>query len=89
MLYFSQHRKLRREVDGSGRDQYQNSLAVQPGQYGHLDLADFRSALSVLPADQRAWQLLWAAEGFSYEEAAEICGMRRRHHQEPSQPGPQ
>jgi RNA polymerase sigma-70 factor, ECF subfamily len=72
-VYFSQHRKLRREVDDPD-DQYQNSLAVQPEQYGHLDLADFRSALSTLPSDQREALVLVGAEGFSYEEAAQICG---------------
>lgn len=72
-VYFSQHRKLRREVDDPD-DQYQNSLSVPPEQHGHLDLADFRSALATLPSDQREALLLVGAEGFSYEEAAEICG---------------
>ncbi len=71
-VYFSQHRKLRREVDDPD-DQYQNSLAALPEQHGHLDLADFRAALSTLPSDQREALLLVGAEGFSYE-AAEICG---------------
>jgi RNA polymerase sigma-70 factor (ECF subfamily) len=64
---------LRREVDDPD-DQYQNSLAALPEQHGHLDLADFRAALSTLPSDQREALLLVGAEGFSYEEAAEICG---------------
>jgi RNA polymerase sigma-70 factor (ECF subfamily) len=72
-VYFSQHRKLRREVDDPD-EQYQNSLSVPPEQPGHLDLADFRSALSTLPSDQREALVLVGAEGFSYEEAAEICG---------------
>lgn len=72
-VYFSQHRKLKREVDDPD-DQYQHSLAVQPEQYGHLDLADFRAALGLLPSDQREALILVGAEGFSYEEAAEICG---------------
>lgn len=71
--YFSQHRKLRREVDDP-HDIHTNSLAVRPEQYGHLDLIDFRSALGNLPSDQREALLLVGAEGFSYEEAAEICG---------------
>ncbi len=72
-VYFSQHRKLRREVDDPD-EQYQNSLAVPPEQYGYLDLADFRTALARLPPDQREALVLVGAEGFSYEEAAEICG---------------
>ena len=72
-VYFSQHRKLRREVDDPD-EVHQSSLAVLPEQYGHLDLADFRIALTKLPADQCEALLLVGAEGFSYEEAAEICG---------------
>lgn len=72
-VYFSQQRKLRREVDDPDQ-QLQNSLAVRPEQHAHLDLADFRSALATLPADQREALLLVGAEGFSYEEAAAICG---------------
>ena len=71
--YFSQHRKLRREVDDPN-DIHVNSLAVRPEQYGHLDLIDFRTALGGLPPDQREALLLVGAEGFSYEEAAQICG---------------
>jgi RNA polymerase sigma-70 factor (ECF subfamily) len=72
-IYFSQHRKLRREVDDPD-EIHQSSLAVLPEQYGHLDLADFRVALTKLPPDQCEALLLVGAEGFSYEEAAEICG---------------
>ena len=72
-VYFSQHRKLRREVDDPD-DQYQNSLSVPPEQYGHLDMADFKTALATLPPDQREALVLVGAEGFSYEETAQICG---------------
>lgn len=71
--YFSQHRKLRREVDDP-HDVHVNSLSVRPEQYGHLDLLDFKVALGKLPTDQREALLLVGAEGFSYEEAADICG---------------
>lgn len=72
-VFYSEHRKRRREVedaDGSivGR------LAVHPGQDGHMDMQDFRDALGTLPADQREALVLVGASGFSYEEAAEICG---------------
>ena len=72
-VYFSQHRKLRREVDDPD-DQYQNSLAVQPEQYGHLDMADFKTALGTLPPDQREAFLLKHVEDLGYEEMAELTG---------------
>jgi RNA polymerase sigma-70 factor (ECF subfamily) len=49
-------------------------LAVHPSQHGSLDLKDFRAALERLPEDQREAVILIGASGFSYEEAAEICG---------------
>jgi RNA polymerase sigma-70 factor (ECF subfamily) len=70
--FFSQHRKRRREVqdvDGEAAAR----LVSHPEQFGHLDLADFRSALAELPVDQREVLMLVGASGFSYEEAAEIC----------------
>jgi RNA polymerase sigma-70 factor (ECF subfamily) len=72
-IFYSQYRKLRREVDDPD-EVHQGALSVLPEQYGHLDLADFRTALTKLPADQCEALLLVGAEGFSYEEAAEICG---------------
>ncbi|MCB1533628.1 MAG: sigma-70 family RNA polymerase sigma factor [Rhodoblastus sp.] len=71
--YFSQYRKARREVqdvDGEAAAR----LVSHPEQQGHLDLADFRIALDQLSADQREALILIGASGFSYEEAAEICG---------------
>lgn len=72
-LFHSEYRKRRREIedpDGS----YAGRLKVQPEQGPHLDLEDFRSALTQLPSDQREALLLVGASGFSYEEAANICG---------------
>ena len=37
-------------------------------------LADFKKALDTLPDDQREAIILIGASGFSYEEAADICG---------------
>lgn len=73
-LFHSEYRKRRREVedpDGS----YSANLAVAPEQGAHLDLDDFRRALEKLSPDQREALLLIGASGFSYEEAAEICGV--------------
>jgi RNA polymerase sigma-70 factor (ECF subfamily) len=72
-LFHSEYRKRRREVedpDGS----YAGRMKVQPEQGSRLDFEDFRSALAKLPHDQREALLLVGASGFSYEEAAEICG---------------
>lgn len=71
--YFSECRKLRREVkDQDG--EYSARLSVHPEQPGHMDFADFKKALTQLSDDQREALILIGAEGFSYEEVAEICG---------------
>jgi RNA polymerase sigma-70 factor (ECF subfamily) len=72
-LFHSEYRKRRREVeDADGK--YAASLTVQPQQGAHLDFDDLRRALTRLPHDQREALLLVGASGFSYEQAAEICG---------------
>lgn len=71
--FYSQMRKRGREIQDS--DGIMTSrLAVHPSQHGSLDLEDFRTALDRLPEDQREAIILIGASGFSYEEAAEICG---------------
>jgi RNA polymerase sigma-70 factor (ECF subfamily) len=71
--YFSELRKFKREVPDPEGD-YAASLATEPEQPGHLDMADLSAALDQLPEDQREAVLLVGAEGFTYEEAAAICG---------------
>src|SRR5712691_10955010 len=72
-LFRSEYRKRRREVeDGDGR--YADSLKSQPAQEERVEFQEFREALAKLPADQREALILVGASGFSYEEAAEICG---------------
>jgi RNA polymerase sigma-70 factor (ECF subfamily) len=39
-------------------------------------MEDLKAALAQLPVDQREAILLVGAQGFSYEEAAAICGAR-------------
>jgi len=57
----SEYRKRRREVeDSDGR--YAETLKSQPEQHAQL------------PQDQREALVLVGASGFSYEEAAHICG---------------
>jgi len=71
--FYSQMRKRGREVQDSDGTMTAR-LAVHPSQHGQLDLEDFRQALERLPEDQREAIILIGASGFSYEEAAEICG---------------
>ena len=72
--YYSSRRKSRREVadvDGVITD----NIAEKPAHDGHMQMTDFRRALSMLKDEQREALLLVGASGFSYEEAAEMCGV--------------
>ena len=71
--YFSDFRRGKREVqdvDGAAAA----TLSSHPEQPGHMDMLDFKRALVQISEDQREALILVGAEGFSYEEAAEICG---------------
>ena len=72
--YYSSRRKSRREVadvDGILTD----NIAQKPDHDGHMQMNDFRKALEMLKDEQREALLLVGASGFSYEEAAEMCGV--------------
>jgi RNA polymerase sigma-70 factor, ECF subfamily len=72
--FYSQLRKRSREVEDV--DGFISSrVAVPEEQMGHLDMKDLKNALAHLPDDQREAIILVGASGFSYEEAAEICGV--------------
>ena len=72
-LFRSEYRKRRREVeDADGH--YAESLKSHPEQTGRVEFSEFRAALAKLPSDQREALILVGASGFSYEEAAAICG---------------
>jgi RNA polymerase sigma-70 factor (ECF subfamily) len=72
-LFRSEYRKRRREVEDADGS-YAQSLTSLPNQSSHLELDEFRKALELLPTDQRESLILVGASGFSYEEAAQICG---------------
>ena len=72
-LFRSEYRKRRREVEDP-EGNYAETLKSQPEQTGRVEFQEFREALSKLPADQREALILVGASGFSYDEAAEICG---------------
>ena len=72
--FYSRHRRRRREIedpDGAMAEK----LSVMPAQGAHLHLEDVRSALAKLSPQQREAILLVGAEGLSYEEASEVCGV--------------
>jgi RNA polymerase sigma-70 factor (ECF subfamily) len=72
-LFRSEYRKRRREVeDADGR--YADTLKSHPEQTGRVEFEEFRTALAKLPSDQREALILVGASGFSYEDAASICG---------------
>ena len=50
------------------------NLAIMPEQGAWLDFTDMLAALARLSVEQREALLLVAAEGVSYEDAAQICG---------------
>jgi RNA polymerase sigma-70 factor (ECF subfamily) len=72
-LFRSEYRKRRREVEDSDGS-YADTLTSHPEQQGRIEFEEFRKALAQLPADQREALILVGASGFSYEEAAGICG---------------
>jgi RNA polymerase sigma-70 factor (ECF subfamily) len=69
----SEYRKRRREVEDTDGS-YADSLKSHPEQHGRVEFTEFRQALAQLPPDQREALILVGASGFSYEEAANICG---------------
>ncbi|MFT6676710.1 MAG: RNA polymerase sigma-70 factor (ECF subfamily) [Sulfitobacter sp.] len=72
--YYSSRRKLNREVaDVDGV--FTASLSVKPDHDGRMQLSDFKKAFETLPDEQREALILVGASGFSYEEAADMCGV--------------
>ena len=72
--YYSSRRKVKREVaDVDGI--HTEALAEKPLHDGRLQMNDFRSAFTQLSDEHREALLLVGASGFSYEEAAEMCGV--------------
>ncbi|MBJ6373066.1 RNA polymerase sigma factor [Sedimentitalea arenosa] len=72
--YYSSRRKLNREVaDVDGV--FAGSVSVKPDHDGRMQLADFKKAFETLPDEQREALVLVGAAGFTYEEAAETCGV--------------
>jgi len=73
-VYFGELRKRKREVEDVD-GVHAAGLSVSGEQDARVDFTDFQKALAQLSADQREVLTLIGASGFSYEEAAEICGV--------------
>lgn len=71
--YLSELRKRKYEVQDHNGEMAQQ-LSVKDGQSGHMDLVDFTKAFALLTAEQREALILIGAEGFSYDDAALMCG---------------
>ncbi len=71
--HLSERRKRRNEVQDVDGD-LAGQVAVKAGQPGHMDFVDFHKAFERLLPEHKEALLLIGAEGFSYEEAALMCG---------------
>jgi RNA polymerase sigma-70 factor (ECF subfamily) len=67
-------RRYRREVEYDP-DAAERMLVEDPLQEAGIHIADMQDALQKLPQEQREALLLIGASGFTYQEAAEICGV--------------
>jgi RNA polymerase sigma-70 factor (ECF subfamily) len=72
-LFYSDYRRRKREVEDVD-DLYAAKLSTLPEQPGCAEFEALRSALARLSDEQREAVLLVGAQGYSYEQAAEICG---------------
>jgi RNA polymerase sigma-70 factor (ECF subfamily) len=71
--HYSQLRRRKFEAVGVDTDTLPEP-SVPPEHDGELELRDLNRALATLSPGQRNALILVSASGFSYEEAASICG---------------
>ena len=71
--FLSELRKRKVEVEDPN-DQFSSRTSSRAGQDGHMDLADLAKAIEQLPAEQREALMLVGADGYSYNDAAVMCG---------------
>jgi RNA polymerase sigma-70 factor, ECF subfamily len=72
--YYSNRQKAKREV-ADVDEVFASQLSVKPDHDGRMQLADFKKAFGQLPDEQREVLMLVGALGFSYEDAANTCGI--------------
>jgi RNA polymerase sigma-70 factor (ECF subfamily) len=73
-LFYSEQRKRKREVEDAD-GVIAGKITSLPEQEVRLELREFQDALDLLPYSQREALVLVGAQNFTYEEAAEICGV--------------
>ncbi len=73
--FYTSRRKLGREVSDADGVMTER-LSVKPTHDGRLQMADFNVAFDQLPPEQREALTLVCATGFSYDEAAQTCGVK-------------
>lgn len=73
--FYSLRRKRKREVE-DGEGALSAGLAQKPDHDGRLQMREFGIAFAQLPDEQREALILVGAGGFSYDEAAAMCGVR-------------
>ena len=72
--YYSSRRKLNREVADID-NVFSDTLSVKPDHDGRLQMMDFKDAFETLADEHREALILVGASGFSYDDAAEMCGV--------------
>lgn len=72
--YYSSRRKLNREVADID-NAFSDTLSVKPEHDGRLQMMDFKDAFERLADEHREALILVGASGFSYDDAAEMCGV--------------
>jgi RNA polymerase sigma-70 factor, ECF subfamily len=70
--FYSEWRRRRRTFESI--DDHVETLAEGPAQIARAEYLELRRALAKLRAEEREAVILIAASGFSYAEAANICG---------------
>ena len=72
--FYSSRRKLNREV-ADVDNAFSDTLSVKPDHDGRLQMRDFKVAFDKLADEHREALILVGASGFSYEDAADMCGV--------------
>jgi RNA polymerase sigma-70 factor (ECF subfamily) len=72
--YFGHLRKMRRETEDP-EGARAGKILVDVGQESRVDMNDIHKAIFKLPAEQREVLLMIGIAEFSYDEAAEVCGV--------------